>query len=55
MTRRDTHLDAILRSLGAAYHHTTQGTAGAADLTRALESVRHQNPSVEVVCREAPH
>ena len=25
MTRRDTHLDAILRNLGAAYYHTTQG------------------------------
>ena len=27
MTPRDTHLDAILRNLGAAYYHTTQGTA----------------------------
>jgi CBS domain-containing protein len=42
MTRRDTHLDAMLRNLGAAYYHTTQGTARAADVTRALESVAEE-------------
>lgn len=39
MTRRDTHLDGMLRNLGAACYRTTQGTARAADVTRALESV----------------
>jgi BON domain len=39
MTRRDTHLDAMLRNLGARYYQTTQGRARAADVTRALESV----------------
>jgi CBS domain-containing protein len=43
MTRRDTHLDAMLRNLGAAYYHTTQGTARAADVTRALESVAEED------------
>jgi CBS-domain-containing membrane protein len=43
MTRRDTHLDAMLRNLGAAYYHTTQGTARAADITRALESVAEED------------
>jgi CBS domain-containing protein len=42
MTRRDAHLDAMLRNLGAAYYHTTQGTARAADVTRALESVAEE-------------
>jgi CBS domain-containing protein len=49
MSRRDTHFDAMLRNLGAAYYQTTQGKAKAADVTRALESVaaedgrRHAN------------
>ena len=43
MTRRDTHLDAMLRKLGAAYYRTTQGTARAADVTRALESVAEED------------
>jgi hypothetical protein len=43
MTRRDTLLDAMLRNLGAAYYHTTQGTARAADVTRALESVAEED------------
>jgi CBS domain-containing protein len=42
MTRRDTHLDAMLRNLGAAYYHTTRGAARAADVTRALESVAEE-------------
>src|SRR5689334_4025721 len=42
MTRRDAHLDAMLRNLGAAYYPTTQGTARAADVTRALESVAEE-------------
>lgn len=43
MTRRSTHLDAMLRNLGAAYYRTTQGTARAADVTRALESVAEED------------
>jgi len=43
MTRRDTHLDAMLCNLGATYYHTTQGTARAADVTRALESVAEED------------
>jgi len=43
MTRRDTHIDGMLRNLGAAYYHTTQGTARAADVTRALESVAEED------------
>ena len=39
MSRRDAYLDAMLRNLGAAYYQTTKGTARAADVTRALESV----------------
>jgi hypothetical protein len=40
MSRRDAHLDAMLRNLGAAYYQTTQGRA--ADVTRALESVAEE-------------
>ena len=43
MTRRDAHLDATLRNLGAAYYQTTQGRARAADVTRALESVAEED------------
>jgi CBS-domain-containing membrane protein len=49
MSRRDTHFDAMLRNLGAAYYQSTQGKARAGDVTRALESVaaedsrRHAN------------
>lgn len=46
MTRRDTHLDGMLRNLGAAYYRTTQGTARAADVTRALESVAEEDPRI---------
>jgi CBS domain-containing protein len=43
MTRRDTHLDAMLRNLGAAYYQTTQGKARAEDVSRALESVAEED------------
>lgn len=39
MSRRDAYFDAMLRNLGAAYYQTTKGTARAADVTKALESV----------------
>lgn len=43
MSRRDAHFDAMLRNLGAAYYQTTHGTAKAADVTRALESVAEED------------
>jgi hypothetical protein len=39
MNRRDAHLDAMLRQLGAAYYHSLHGRATQADVTRALDSV----------------
>ena len=34
MTRRDVHLDAMLRHLGAAYYESQHGRASSADVTR---------------------
>jgi len=39
MTRRDTHLDAMLGHLGAAYYENLHGRASTADVTRAVDSV----------------
>jgi CBS domain-containing protein len=39
MNRRDAHLDAVLRHLGAAYYDSLHGRAAPADVARALESV----------------
>src|SRR5262249_24215156 len=39
MTRTDTHLDAMLRHLGAAYYESQHGRAARADVTRALDTV----------------
>jgi CBS domain-containing protein len=39
MNRRDAHLDAMLRHLGAAYYDSPHGRAAQADVTRALASV----------------
>jgi hypothetical protein len=39
MTRRDVHLDAMLRHLGAAYYESVHGQATVADVARALDSV----------------
>ncbi len=39
MTRRDSHTDAMLRHLGAAYYDSLHGRAAEADVTRALEQV----------------
>ena len=39
MTRREEHLDATLRHLGAAYYESQHGRASAADVSRALDSV----------------
>jgi hypothetical protein len=40
MTRRDTHLDAMLRHLGAAYYESLHGRASAADGARARAARR---------------
>jgi CBS-domain-containing membrane protein len=42
MTRRDAHLDAMLRHLGAAYYDSLHGKAAPADVARALDSVAGQ-------------
>jgi CBS domain-containing protein len=39
MTRRDVHLDATLRHLGAAYYDSLHGRAAEADVTRAVRQV----------------
>jgi CBS-domain-containing membrane protein len=39
MTRTDTHLDAMLRHLGAAYYESLHGRAARSDVTRALDTV----------------
>jgi CBS domain-containing protein len=39
MNRRDAHLDAMLRHLGAAYYDSLHGKAAPADVARALDSV----------------
>lgn len=39
MSRRDTHLDAMLRRLGAAYYDSLHGPAEAADVARARTAV----------------
>jgi len=42
MNRRDAHLDAMLRHLGAAYYDSLHGKAAPADVARALDSVAAQ-------------
>jgi hypothetical protein len=39
MPRTDTHLDGVLRHLGAAYYDSLQGRATQADVTRAVDNV----------------
>ncbi|HUK67932.1 MAG TPA: CBS domain-containing protein [Streptosporangiaceae bacterium] len=39
MNRRDAHLDAMLRHLGAAYYESLHGRASASDVKRALNTV----------------
>jgi CBS domain-containing protein len=45
MTRRDDHLDAMLRHLGATYYQTLFGHGTAADVAKAVESVIAQEES----------
>lgn len=53
MSRRDTHFDAMLRNLGAAYYQTIKGTARAADVTRALESVATEDSRLRELGHDA--
>src|SRR6266567_9062280 len=39
MSRTDSHLDAMLRHLGAAYYESLHGRAARSDVTRALDTV----------------
>ena len=39
MTRTDTHLDVMLRHLGAAYYESLHGRAARSDVARALDTV----------------
>jgi CBS domain-containing protein len=43
MTRRDEHMDAMLRHLGAAYYESKHGRASSADVARALDAVEEHN------------
>jgi CBS-domain-containing membrane protein len=45
MSRREEHLDAMLRHLGATYYQTLYGHATAADVAKAVESVTAQEES----------
>jgi CBS domain-containing protein len=45
MSRREAHLDAMLRHLGATYYQTLYGHATAADVAKAVESVTAQEES----------
>jgi CBS domain-containing protein len=42
MSRRDMHLDAMLRHLGAAYYDSLNGRAAPADVDRAVKEVAYQ-------------
>ena len=42
MSRTDTHLDGMLRHLGAAYYDSLHGRASQADVTRAVNTVAEQ-------------
>jgi CBS domain-containing protein len=46
MSRRDQHLDALLKELGAAYYQTLHGDAAASDVAHAIASVE----AVETAC-----
>ena len=42
MSRRDDHMDAMLRHLGAAYYESLHGRASVADVSRALDTVEER-------------
>ncbi len=45
MSRREAHLDAMLRHLGATYYQTLYGRGTAADVAKAVDSVTAQEES----------
>jgi CBS domain-containing protein len=55
MTRTDTHLDAMLRHLGAAYYESLHGRAARSDVTRALDTVEERLGEQGPPAPKAPH
>ena len=56
MPRTDTHLEGMLRHLGAAYYDSLQGKATQADVDRALDNVAaHLNELVQPAGPDAAH
>ena len=55
MTRTDTHLDAMLRHLGAAYYESLHGRAARSDVARALDTVEDQLGEQGPPAPKAPH
>jgi CBS domain-containing protein len=51
MTRRDDHMDAMLRHLGAAYYESLHGRASAADVARARAAVEERQPAQPATAR----
>jgi len=54
MTRRDEHLDVLVRHLGAAYYQAVQGDGSAADVATALEKVAEAERDGAPVPASAP-
>ena len=54
MTRTDTHLDAMLRHLGAAYYESLHGRAARSDVARALDTVEEQPRRAGTACAQGP-
>ena len=55
MTRTDTHLDATLRHLGAAYYESLHGRAARSDVARALDTVEDELGEQGPPAPKAPH
>ena len=55
MTRADTHLDAMLRHLGAAYYESLHGRAARSDEARALDTVEEHLGEQGPPAPKAPH
>jgi CBS domain-containing protein len=52
MSRKDIHLDAMLRHLGAAYYDSLHGRAASADVSRAVDQVAYElgdKPAVHIM------
>ena len=55
MSRKDMHLDAMLRHLGAAYYDSLHGRAAAADVSRAVDQVAYELGDKQAVHVAPPH